>query len=312
VEVREQACAELGLQRLAALGEALPEAAEQAPAVAGVIAARADGELTARRGLAEIEGVAPARRHRGAGYELRSGGPGLGLVLVREAAGDDLRHAALSHADAVEHVGRVHGPLLVRDDHELGAIRKAPHELKEAVDVGVVQRRLDLVEDVEGRGPGEEDCEHECERDQGLLAPGEEREAARGLPRGGDLDLNAFIRSRLRGGGVARTLLRPADAILLAAQHQARAALLDQAEAATPPREEVLDQLLEVSLGGLERLLERGADAAVRVGDQALELRERRLEVPPLLLELANVLEGLGILTLGERVDRAQRPAAPR
>ena len=67
-----------------------------------------------------------------------------------QLARDDLGDAVAAHADAVEDVGGVHGPLLVGDDDELGALGEAADQAQEAVDVDVVERRLDLVEDVEG------------------------------------------------------------------------------------------------------------------------------------------------------------------
>src|SRR5204862_3409046 len=56
--------------------------------------------------------------------------------------------------------------------------------------------------------------------------------------------------------------------------------------------------------------LEALTNAPVGVTDQALELRERGLEVLALSLELLDVLDGLLILALGERVDRADPLAA--
>src|SRR5215210_5383873 len=83
----------------------------------------------------------------------------LELLLAREPARDDLRDAVARHAHAVEAVGRVHRALLVRDDDELRAVAVAADELEEAVDVGVVERGFDLVEDVERARPREEDGE---------------------------------------------------------------------------------------------------------------------------------------------------------
>ncbi len=110
--------------------------------------------------------------------------------FARQAAGDDFGHAVAAHGDAVEDVGGVHRPFLVGDDDELGAVGEAADQLQEAVDVGVVERSLDLVEDVEGAGPGEEDGEDEGQRDQRLLTAGEQRELAGRLAGRGDLDLD--------------------------------------------------------------------------------------------------------------------------
>ena len=106
---------------------------------------------------------------------------------------DHLRDAVAGHRDAVQRVGGLHRALLVGDDDELRAVRERAQEREEAVDVEVVERGLDLVEDVERARPGEEDGEQERERGQRLLAAGEQREALGRLARGRDLDLDAEL-----------------------------------------------------------------------------------------------------------------------
>ena len=86
--------------------------------------------------------------------------------------------------------------------------------------------------------------------------------------------------------------------------------LLDEPQLAAAAREQVLDDVLEVLRGGLEGLLERLADPAVGLLDEALELGERRLEVAALGLELLDVSHGLVVLLLGERVHRPELLAA--
>ena len=85
-----------------------------------------------------------------------------------------------------------------------------------------------------------------------------------------------------------------------------------QPQPAAAAGEQLRGDLLEVSRRRLERLLERLADLPVGVGDQLLELAQRGLQVVALALELLDVLERLGVLLLGERVDRAELLAAPR
>ena len=97
---------------------------------------------------------------------------------------------------------------------------------------------------------------------------------------------------------------------LTAADHRLRRALGDEPKPTAAAREEVLDQLFEVLARRLECLLEVSGDLAVGLGDQALELLHRRLEVRALLLELRDVGPGLLVLALGEGVDGAQRLAA--
>ena len=97
---------------------------------------------------------------------------------------------------------------------------------------------------------------------------------------------------------------------VLAGDHGARALALHEPQPAAAAREQVLHDLLEVLRGGLEGLLEALADAPVGLGDQALELRHRRLEVAALLLELLDVRDRLLVLLLGKRVDGPELLAA--
>ena len=168
----------------------------------------------------------------------------LGRDFARQAPGDDLGDAVAAHADPVEDVGGVHRAFLVGDDDELGAVGEAADQLQEAVDVGVVEGGLDLVEDVEGARAGEEDGEDEGERDQRLLAAGEQRELAGRLAGRGDLDLDPELLALLFLLLVARAPslgLGSPPALGVADRPQA-----DPAQAPAAAREEVLDHLLEV------------------------------------------------------------------
>ena len=161
-----------------------------------------------------------------------------------ELSGDHARDPVAAHAHAVERVGGVHRALLVRDDDELGAVRVALHELEEAVDVDVVERGLDLVEDVERARPREEDGEHERERHQRLLAAGEQRQSLRRLAGWRDLDLDAAPRSppsasarllvavRRLGSGPAATGRGPISSL----DEPQRAAAAREADAGRRPR----------------------------------------------------------------------------
>src|SRR4051794_28693867 len=105
---------------------------------------------------------------------LRSGD---GFCLFpRQAPRDDLRDAVAAHRDAVQHVGGFHRALLVRDHDELRAIRVLPQERDEAADVRVVERRLDLVEQIERTRARQEEREQERDRAERLLAAGKQRE----------------------------------------------------------------------------------------------------------------------------------------
>ena len=128
---------------------------------------------------------------------------GRDCFLARQAARDDLRDAVAAHRHAVQHVGGLHRPLLVRDDDELRAVGVPAEELDEAADVRVVERGLDLVEQVERARPREEEREQERDRAERLLAAREQREARDLLAGRPKLDLDPGSPSLLLGLGRA-------------------------------------------------------------------------------------------------------------
>ena len=67
---------------------------------------------------------------------------------------------------------------------------------------------------------------------------------------------------------------------LLPAERRPRAAVVaDQAQPAVPAGKDVLDQILEVLCGRLERRLEALADLAIGVANQERQLTDRCLEI---------------------------------
>jgi len=91
----------------------------------------------------------------------------------------------------------------VGDDDELGGLRVAAEELDEAADVRVVQRGLDLVEEVERAWSREEEREQERDRPKRLLTAGEQREPCHALADRPELDLDARLtRHAVRPGFV--------------------------------------------------------------------------------------------------------------
>ena len=195
--------------------------------------------------------------------------------------------------------------------------RVGAQQLEEAVDVEVVQRGLDLVEDVERARPGQEHREQEGQRGHRLLAAGQQRQALHFLAGRRDLDLDpeqvllGLVRSSRRPPRRRRRLVALVVLALVAdraaAEHPRRPfALVDQPQPAAAAREQLRRHLLEVARGRLEHLLEALADLAVGVGDQLVQLAQRGLEVVALALELLDVGERLLVFGLGERVDRAE------
>src|SRR5262245_54789626 len=91
-------------------------------------------------------------RWRGSSRARRRAAAARGPMQPRliELDRDELRHPRFFHRHAVEPVGYLHGLAVVRDDDELGAVEHGAQHLDEAADVGIVERRVDLVEQAEG------------------------------------------------------------------------------------------------------------------------------------------------------------------
>src|SRR5438094_7061497 len=124
--------------------------------------------------------------------------------FAREAARDDLRDAVAAHRDAVQDVGGFHRSLLVRDHDELSSVRVPAQQRDEAADVRVVERGLDLVEQIERTGPSEEQREEERDGSECLLAARQERQALHLLAGRPQLDLDAGLALLVLGVGQAQ------------------------------------------------------------------------------------------------------------
>src|SRR5207302_114360 len=73
-------------------------------------------------------------------------GHALSPLGLPQALAHDRGHAVTLHADPVQRVRSLHRPLLVRDDDQLRGVPQLVKDLQEALEVGVVERRLDLVQ----------------------------------------------------------------------------------------------------------------------------------------------------------------------
>src|SRR6185437_1340947 len=71
---------------------------------------------------------------------------------------NQLRNAALDHCYTIQPVHPGHGEPVVGDDHEAraGVVRDLLNQQAETVDIGVVERRVDLVQHADWRRVGEE------------------------------------------------------------------------------------------------------------------------------------------------------------
>ncbi len=91
------------------------------------------------------EGMPPKLLRLAAGYAVRRSSG-----CTSSSSTDQLRDPLLFHGDAVEAGGDFHGELVVSDDDELGVLRHLLEEVDEAGGVDVVERRVDLVDLLEG------------------------------------------------------------------------------------------------------------------------------------------------------------------
>ncbi len=120
------------------------------------------------------------------------GGHAVSTSLGRvHSLADDLGRGARHHGHAIEGVGGLHRALLVGDDQQLGLVAELVDQLEEALEVHVVQRRLDLVHQVEGRRARAEDGEQEGQCGHRTLAAREQGDATDVAAHRAYLDLDA-------------------------------------------------------------------------------------------------------------------------
>src|SRR5258708_6243144 len=94
------------------------------------------------------------------GESVRTGrAPGL-----FEPDGDEFGHANFFHRNAVKRARGFHCAFVVRDDDELSVGRHGHNLVGEASDICFIKRRVDFVEQAEGRGPILKYSQHQSER----------------------------------------------------------------------------------------------------------------------------------------------------
>ena len=84
---------------------------------------------------------------------------------------------------------------------------------RKRLQVDVVERGLDLVHQVEGRGPAAEDGEEEGQRRHGALAAREQRDPAHVAPGRADLDLDAGVEQVVRARSATRRPVPPGNSM---------------------------------------------------------------------------------------------------
>ena len=85
------------------------------------------------------------------------------IQLALQIDGDQLRDAALGHGDAVEAVHAGHGHAMVSDDDEAGlaGFRHLLERRADTIDVRVIKRRVNLVENADRGRVGQEHREQQ-------------------------------------------------------------------------------------------------------------------------------------------------------
>ena len=208
-----------------------------------------------------------------------------------------LRDARLLHRHAVEPVGELHRALVVRDDDELRPIRHLAHDLVEAVDVRLVERRVDLVEHAERRRLDLEDGEQQRHRGERLLAARQQLDAADLLARRLRHDLDRRSRAcRLSSARALRRLRRRGR------ERQRRVTAAEEAR----------EDRLELGVDRVERLAEPLARGPVDLLDRRLQLTDRTLEIAPLRGQEVEALLSSSDSSMAVRLISPMRSMRPR
>ena len=177
--------------------------------------------------------------------------------------GNEFAHALALHRDAVQNVGDFDGALVVGDHDELRPAGHFANEVVEASDIGVVERRIDLVEQEEWRGPNLEYGNQQRDCGQRLLATREQVDVLEALAGRHRHDLDTRLENVVGFG-----------------QRQARAAAVEQT-----------GKVLRETLADLfEGLLESTPTGAVDPLDGVAKGGERAIQVVLLLREKSRAL----------------------
>ena len=92
-----------------------------------------------------------------------------------EIHANDFGDARLFHGDAIERLGDLHRIFVMRDYDELSFVTQLRDKSRKPVDIGIVQRCIDLVQNADGTRPITEDCNKQRQRGQCFLSAGKEQ-----------------------------------------------------------------------------------------------------------------------------------------
>src|SRR5262249_36586681 len=158
------------------------------------------------------------------------------------------------------------------DDDELRLLRELRDEGREPSDVGVVERRIDLVEHAERTRPVPEDRNQQRESGQRLFASREQEHVLQSLARGLRNDVDAALQ---------HVALVQEPQVALAAPEQD----LEYVD-------KILPDLRECVLKLLDRAPVDVGDRLLRIGDRLLDVGALPLQELMTLVELLILLEG--------------------
>src|SRR5713226_3544443 len=204
----------------------------------------------------------------------------LGRLHLSEPHANDGRYPGLLHRDAVDGVRGLHSPGVMRDDDELRQVFELGEQMHVAAHIGIVQRRIDFVQQTERARLREEDGKQERDRHEGPLAGGEQMDPLGPLAAGRGVDLDLALE---------RLVLVREPYVTLASPEQR---LKDGAE--------VLAHLAE-------RLEEQGLRRLVDLAGGLLQRVARGHEIVPLGHEELEPLRLVRVLVDRERVHRPHR-----
>ena len=174
----------------------------------------------------------------------------------------------------------------MRDDDELRVLGELFQIPCEAIDVRLIERRLDLVQNTEGHGAGLEDREQDGDRREGALAAREQRDLGELLPGGRDDDLDARI-ERIVAVGIVELHLRLAAA------------------------EEFAEDLREVRVDLVEPVVKFLLHLPLELLEHAGEIGNALVQILLLRLHLAVARKQVVVVLLRVLVDGAERGDLP-
>mmetsp|Transcript_45018 Transcript_45018/g.75101 ORF Transcript_45018/g.75101 Transcript_45018/m.75101 type:complete len:345 (+) Transcript_45018:383-1417(+) len=131
---------------------------------------------------------------RGGGDRLGAGVVSPTVVVALGERGDRARHRrhAVDELCAVDHVGVAEHALLERDDDELRLREVCLDHAADVLRVAEIQRRVHLVQDIDGRGLEHQQREDEAEGEEGALPAAQLRQGLLPHRAEGHLDLQAI------------------------------------------------------------------------------------------------------------------------